>query len=128
MPAKAIYGRCWQTLTRADRPVVDANSVAVAAVAFEELTQLRSPGALGGCLADLHAGARLVTQLRQWTPLSVSGARAQGHSWTAIVAQLEVKPAGARSLHRDHLTACAHPTPEEDSCFAEPDPTQPKSP
>ena len=118
----------WPTLTHADRPVVDDDSAAAVAEAIEELTLLRSPGALGDCLADLHAIASLAAQLRQWIPSSVSGARAQGHSWSAIAAQLEVTPAGAMSLHREHLANCAHPTPEEDSCLAEPGPTQPKDP
>jgi hypothetical protein len=118
----------WPTLTHTDRPVVDEDSAAVAAVALEELTLLRSPGALGDCLADLHAMASLVAQLRHWIPLSVSGARDQGHSWTAIAAQLEITTAEAKTLHRNHIGGCAPATPEEGSCLAEPGPTQQKSP
>jgi hypothetical protein len=118
----------WPTLTHADGPIVDEDSAAVAAVALEELTLLRLPGALGDCLADLHAMASLVAQLRHWIPLSVSGARDQGHSWSAIAAQLEITMAEAKSLLRDHIGGCAPPTPEEDSCVAEPGPTQQKSP
>ena len=68
----------WPTLTHTHRPVVEEDSAAVAAVALKELTLLRSPGVLGDYLADLHAMASLVAQLRHWIPLSVSQRKRPG--------------------------------------------------
>jgi hypothetical protein len=81
-------------------PLIDDDSAVAAEQAIVELTLRRSPASLGDCLADLHAIASLLAQLRRWIPASVDGARHQGHSWSAIAAQLAVTPTAARRRHR----------------------------
>jgi hypothetical protein len=71
-----------------------------------ELTLLRSPMALGDCLADLHAMVSLLAQLHVWIPISVASARAQDYPWSSIAAQLEVSPATARRRHRSRTLEC----------------------
>lgn len=93
------------TLTHPDRPLVDEESATILRDAIEKLTLLRSPMALGDCLADLHAMVSLLAQLHACIPLSVAGARDQGYSWTEIAAQLEVTPATASRRHRASLEA-----------------------
>lgn len=105
-------------LTHPDQPLIDDHTAAVVEEAAVELTLLRSPMALGDCLADLHAMVSLLAQLRAWIPLSVAGARHQGHSWAAIAAQFGVTPATAIRRHRSCIDACAQ-TPEGPTRFSE---------
>lgn len=98
-------------LAHPDHPLIDDHTAAVVEEAAVELTLLRSPMALGDCLADLHAIVSLLAQLRAWIPLSVTGARHQGHSWAAIAAQLGVTPATAIRRYRSCIDASAR-TPE----------------
>lgn len=99
-------------LTHPDHPLVDDHTAAVVEEATVELTLLRSPMALGDCLADLHAMVSLLAQLRAWIPLSVTGARHQGHSWAAIAAHLGVTPATAMRRHRAYIDGSTWRAPE----------------
>lgn len=98
--------------THPDHPLVDDHTAAVVEEATVELTLLRSPMALGDCLGDLHAMVSLLAQLRAWIPVSVAGARHQGHSWAAIAAQLGVTPAAAIRRHRAYIDGSTTQTPE----------------
>jgi hypothetical protein len=91
------------TLTYPDQPLVDEESATVLQDAIEELTLLRSPMALGDCLAELHASLSLLAQLRVCISRSVASARDQDYTWAEIAAQLEVTPAAAQRRYRTSL-------------------------
>ncbi|HET7488285.1 MAG TPA: hypothetical protein VFJ85_10170 [Acidimicrobiales bacterium] len=84
--------------------VVDDASAVVLDEAIVKLTLVRSPMALGDCLADLHAMASLAAQLHAWLAVAVAGARRQGHGWAAIAGQLGTSAAAARRRYGPQMT------------------------
>jgi hypothetical protein len=86
--------------THPDHPVIDGETAVILEDATVELTAMRSPTALGDCLADLHAMVSLLGQLHEWLPVVIAGAKNQGHTWAEIASQLQVTPAAARRRYR----------------------------
>lgn len=91
------------TITHPRHAVVDDASAAILDEAAVELTLLRSPMQLGDCLADLHAMVSLLAQIHAWLPVTVAGARDQGHTWHDIAAQLGVTAGAARRRYSAYV-------------------------
>lgn len=84
--------------------VVDDATAAVLGEATVTLTLLRSPMHLGDRLAELHALASLLAQIRNSLPGVVAAARDQGHSWSGIAEQLGLSAGAARRRYTPHRT------------------------